>query len=701
MRVLIIDNYDSFTYNLVQLIAEVSGVEPLVVLNDQMTWAQLQTVAFDAIVLSPGPGRADRPGDFGLCRDAIADGRWPILGVCLGHQGIAYHFGGRLDYAPEPTHGRASQVRHLGEDLFAGVPSPFKAVRYHSFVARDLPKDLVVTATTDEGLIMALRHVSRPMWGVQFHPESVATEHGARLIANFLSLAAAWKPPQTQSAQPAPPAPVGVATEIPSPLALYWRRLTTAIDPEAAFLELYKTAPSAFWLDSSAVIAGRSRYSFMGDAGGPNSERLIYRVGGHLERVASVGVEHLSEPLFDYLEHRLGERPRLGDAPPVPFLGGFVGYLGYELKAETGGDLLHPSPHADAQLIFADRLVAFDHVAGEAWLLCLERPQLAARAEAWLDATQQRLSQLRGEVTRILPSPAAGGADAFKLLHDQPTYLDLIRRALVEITDGESYEVCLTTRSNARLEIDPLTAYRALRAANPAPYAAWLRFDALNVLCCSPERFVRIDRGGAVESKPIKGTIQRDADTIEDERLKVQLHRSEKDRAENLMIVDLIRNDLGRVCATGSVQVPKLCHIETYASVHQMVSTVTGQLAPGASAIGCVRALFPGGSMTGAPKIRTMQIIDRLEGAPRGVYSGAIGYFSVDGAVDLNITIRTVVVKDGQATIGAGGALVALSDPQAEFEEVLLKSRLIRETLGGLAAFAQAETADLARSVVP
>jgi para-aminobenzoate synthetase len=192
---------------------------------------------------------------------------------------------------------------------------------------------------------------------------------------------------------------------------------------------------------------------------------------------------------------------------------------------------------------------------------------------------------------------------------------------------------------------------------------------------------VQISKEGLVSCKPIKGTIARGNSKVEDDALKERLRTSEKDQAENLMIVDLIRNDLNRVCRTGTVAVPRLCEIESFATVHQMVSTVVGELRNSESALSCVRSLFPGGSMTGAPKIRTMEIIDALEAGPRGIYSGAIGYFSLDGAVDLNIVIRTVVLDGSHASVGAGGAIIALSDPLGEFAETMLKGELLRNTL--------------------
>jgi para-aminobenzoate synthetase len=226
-----------------------------------------------------------------------------------------------------------------------------------------------------------------------------------------------------------------------------------------------------------------------------------------------------------------------------------------------------------------------------------------------------------------------------------------------------------------------LPTFAQLRQMSPVPFGALLDFGDVAVLSASPERFLSIDRHGAVESKPIKGTRPRGGDEAEDRVLREELRANPKDRAENLMIVDLLRNDLNTVCSVGSVHVPKLFDVETYPAVHQLVSTVRGTLAPGRSAVDCVRAAFPGGSMTGAPKVRTMEIIDRLEQGPRGVYSGALGWFSLSGASDLNIVIRTLVVNDGRVTFGVGGAIIALSDPAGEFDETVVKSRAMMTAL--------------------
>jgi para-aminobenzoate synthetase len=662
MRTLLIDNYDSFTYNLFQLLAEVNGAEPIVVRNDEMSWPELERLDFGNVVISPGPGRPDRAADFGVCAEVIRRCEKPLLGVCLGMQGIGWVEGGRVERAPEPMHGRVVEIEHDGSPLFAGIPSPFTATRYHSLGLRTpLPSALRETATC-AGVPMALEHRSRPQWGVQFHPESIATEHGKRLLANFRDLSG-----DSPQASVAFVANRDTKATLESSTTLAVRRIDALPDPEATFVSIYGASEHAFWLDSSRA-GTRGHFSFMGDASGPLSEVLTHNA-------------REGEPLLDRLQRRLDEL-RPAEIPDLPFEFdcGFVGYLGYEMKSECGHAPGHPTDHPDAAFILSDRLIVFDHEQEATYLLCLHELGGEEAAEAWVDLTASRLIELAaggepepGPTLQVGPD-SGSPPRALSLARSREQYLDDIDTCLGCLEEGDSYEICLTNQLLLDLDIDPLVLYRRLRRANPAPFASYLRLGDLAVLSSSPERLLSVSRDGNAEARPIKGTSRRGETPAEDAALAASLAADEKNRAENLMIVDLLRNDLGAVCEVGSVEVPEMMAVESYETVHQLVSAVRGRLRPGTTALDCLASCFPPGSMTGAPKRRTAEILDRLEGGPRGVYSGAIGWLGLGGGADLTVAIRTIVLAGGEATIGAGGAIVLQSDPEREYEEMLLKA---------------------------
>jgi len=677
LKTLVIDNYDSFTYNLVHLLAEANQQEPVVVRNQEATWAELEARDFDNIVISPGPGRPERESDFGVSAEAILRAKVPVLGVCLGHQGIAALHGGAVVNAPLPMHGRLSRIRHEGDELFSGIPSPFDVVRYHSLlVARPLPEPLIETAWTEDGLLMALRHRSRPLWGVQFHPESILTEYGCRLVENFRDLTHRLRPRRSVAvALPHLEVKRGAEPALSARRAV-WRELPQAVDTEAAFRDLFAASAASFWLDSSLVEPGLSRWSYMGDSGG--GETVSYDMQA---RRLSFGDGHtLDESIFSYLRHSIDGAP--GNAPPCPFPGGHVGWFGYELRGECGAPTERRAETPDAFFIRANRYIAIDHLEQRSFVVAVaegeSEDEAEAEAESWVAATAERLTRLPPRT-----EPALGARREklrFTLARDEATYLSDIERCLEWIRQGESYQICLTNRISAQVAVDPFELYCVTRHINPAPHAAFMRWPALHgrggaVLGSSPERFLSVDSAGRVETKPIKGTIRRAADPALDRALADRLRRSEKDRAENLMIVDLLRNDLSRVCVPGSVEVPSLMAVETYATVHQLVSTVRGQLNPDASIIDLLLASFPGGSMTGAPKLRTLDLIDQLEQEPRGIYSGALGWLGDDGAASLSIVIRTIVAMGDRLSIGVGGGVTAQSTPHGEFEEMLLKAQ--------------------------
>ncbi|MGW1625290.1 aminodeoxychorismate synthase component I [Streptomyces sp. NPDC002172] len=717
MKTLLIDNYDSYTYNLFQLIAEVNGEEPVVIRNDEPAPPAL--AEFDNVVVSPGPGHPGDGRDFGISARMIAETTVPVLGVCLGHQGIALGERARVAPAPQPRHGHLTRVRHDGRDLFEGLPQGFTAVRYHSLAVHEpLPATLEATAWSEDGVLMGLRHRERPLWGVQFHPESVLTEYGHRMLVNFRNLTARrarrarTKNTAVPPAEAALPRPRIPSAAVPRPrhhaeapaYRLHTRQIAGAVDTEAAFTRLFAASPRAFWLDSSLVEEGRSRFSFLGDDSGPLAEFVRYDVTAGRCAVERAGrpPRKVSASVFDYLKRQLSSRRVDADGLPFDFTGGYVGYFGYETKADCGSPNRHRADTPDACWLFADRLIAVDHEEDVTYAVCLAEnsPQAARAAEEWLTDTLAQLSFLAPAAPPSAP-PAAAEPDLAAaepwLVRDRAAYLADIEACRRELRAGTSYEVCLTDAARLPAPPDPYAFYRELRRVNPAPYAAFLRFGDLDVAGSSPERFLRITRDGVAEARPIKGTAPRGATPFEDARLRDALAADAKTRAENLMIVDLLRNDLGRVCRTGTVRVPRLMATESYATVHQLVSTVTGRLRAGTDAVDCVRACFPGGSMTGAPKLRTMEIIDGLETEARGVYSGALGYLGCSGGADLNIVIRTAVMAGGRMQLGAGGAIVLDSDPAAEYDEMLLKTaaqmRALREHTPSAAADAVEEAA--------
>ena len=476
-------------------------------------------------------------------------------------------------------------------------------------------------------------------------------------------------------------------------------RIGAAPDPARLFETLFGRAANAVWLDSSlapngSAAAERSRFSILADDGGPFGQSIRHSSGTTRVSVGNASV--MTEgPFFRWLDGAWG-RPdlRAPEDYPCEFTLGWLGYLGYELKRETGGsDVTAESP--DACLLFAGRAVVLDHVDGTAWLLALdgadagdwlETARAATEAASGPAAASGRDDRVSGVVEPVAPAP---GPD-FAARDSEVSYKSKITQAQHEITEGNTYEVCLTTSLAAELPagaLDPRQAYLALRRRNPAPFASYLRFGDLTVASTSPERFLRITADGGMRAEPIKGTRQRDADPARDALLRHELESSPKDRAENIMIVDLLRNDLSHFAVPGTVSVSRLCAIESYATVHQMVSTIDARLRPGMPRAEAVAACFPAGSMTGAPKVSTMGILDRLEGAPRGVYSGAIGYFSLNGATDLAVAIRTLVLRElpGGGTglsLGVGGAITADSTAHEEYEEIRTKAFGVLSALG-------------------
>jgi len=677
MKTLLIDNYDSYTYNLFQILARINGEPPTVISNDELKWEELVLEDFDNVVISPGPGHPARAEDFGICARVLREATIPVLGVCLGHQGMAEVFGGSVIHAPEAIHGRRSGVKHANSDVFAGIPQGFRVVRYHSLVVDPdtLPEELEQTAWTEDGIIMGLKHKARPMWGVQFHPESIDTEYGVKILENFAQLTREYGAVEVKA-----------TTEVTSEDILrpssnwkvHARKLKQWHEPEQIFAQFYAEKEYAFWLDSSRAEPGMARFSFIGSGDGPNGRIVRYSLANQTLEIEQQGVKTVhQESIFTYLEREIANL-YTESSLPFDFNSGFCGYFGYELKAESCGDLAHQSDLPDACFMLADRMIVFDHETGEVYLLeLLPNGELAS---GWFDEMEGAFAQMLPLEQLVINHDGASEVE-FELFRNHTQYTADIERIQKEIIDGETYEITLTNEMRIQTGLEPLYLYRHLRRRNPAPYAAYLSLGDVHVLSSSPERFLKVEQDRTVTAKPIKGTIKRGESMEEDRALLEELRDSEKNRAENLMIVDLLRNDLGTLCEIGSVHVPKLMAVETYETVHQLVSTVAGKLRSDVSVSELVRSAFAGGSMTGAPKKRSMQIIDEVEGRPRGIYSGSIGFLALNGSADLNIVIRTIIQRAEELSIGVGGAITILSDAEDEYEEMLLKAEALVEAI--------------------
>ncbi|KAL8272535.1 hypothetical protein Esti_003534 [Eimeria stiedai] len=892
IRTLLIDNYDSFTYNLYQLIAVVNGTPPAVVFNDAFggDWEKV-CMAFpdiDNIVISPGPGTPENPADFGLSACAFTSDTKPVLGICLGHQGLGYNCGGKITQAPEIVHGRCSLVEFSSEcRLFKGLGASASVARYHSLCIDPhcLPECLSVTAWTraPSFTIMGVQHRRQPFFGIQFHPESVGTPCGERILSNFNAFTREWRKVRccnlTQQVSYKPPRMCGLLQLRKKALrgegregvqqrlwevnvAEVYIHPNGEVHPARSagappvlnscrlFERLFADSPVCFWLDSSSAdpsLASSgpverdavSRFSFMGDALGPcafaleswtdKSTRQFFtcpqgcqcsadtrgkawhsremnvdpfdalRADGlvtsgqealRLRRWRAAVTPGEASGEVGEVRQVLEEEAHAATPPPFDFWGGFVGYFAYELRhracarlREAQGDSSASPATADKEgppseapssnqrprggplprhplslWLFVDRFVALDNHESRCyivWLSPLSRadgdeltkakgpPQQGAPHDAV--TCEPLASALTGgrvtqeacrSIARIQESWATSivreiaGCFGFnssqekqekKEAHEEEMkeeatlrfrwalaeamYKAAIRTALDEIEKGNAYEVCLTDQTTAAYDPQedtptPFELYARLRAKNRAKLGAFLKCDwsgrlvgskqqlvegektAVAVCCASPELFLHVGAKGWVESRPTKGTRRRGRSPQEDEKLKADLAESEKDKAEHMMIVDLVRSDLGRVCVEGSVSVPRFLVVETHPAVHHMVSVVRGHLKTDAcDAIDAVVAAFPGGSMTGAPKISAMRIIDRCEAGPRGIYSGSLGFFSLTKAACLNIVIRTAVCGPNQISVGSGGAIINLSNVDEEYEEKRLKAASVIRNL--------------------
>jgi para-aminobenzoate synthetase len=871
ISLLLIDHYDSFTYNLYDMLAQLTVEPPQVIAKDALpTFNPDEWKHIDGIILSPGPGTPQEQPPLSH-QSILANPALPILGVCLGHQLLALAYGGDVGKAPKPIHGEDHWISSTSttttttdndndndNKLFENLPTSFRVVRYHSLAASNLPvAKLQVTATSaNDNVIQAIQHVSNPHYGVQFHPESIGSQYGMALLNNFCQIVQDYKDTKEdddddddderlsttgqdesttlesiREEEESSKLTSSDTTTTPEPRfrALLHPLKETKVEPSKVFSELYSHRSTAMWLDSSSypsrgevdilaaplskddVIEYHHHRSNKDDNNNNNNDILTQLeqklafaydmdIGFVLSKgeddphdstsiewtkdtsVAAVGKDIVFEHKDDHQVHTRDDFPKI----PFGYRGGYLGYLGYEVRHDTQRYLqeqesCHPKKDSvsssaaspgertpnnsdstsvpTAAFFLARESMIYHHPTQQWYLLGLVEGEedIEARMD-WIQHVKERMAQLElsdgmnGEKGNPLSAPANPSSPSLAFVPNRPKerYAQDIASCHNFIELGESYELCLTNQLEATVEdattssdssTTTLNLYQRLRRRNPAPYSAYFSWKGSLAICCSsPERFMSVQRRPTnnhphhpttilqAEAKPIKGTCARvlpadgirrtQAETREDERRARSLELSLKNRAENLMIVDLLRNDMSRVCQIGSVHVAKLMDIESFATVHQMVSTIRGTLAPSSSSslscdvngtIDLLRASFPGGSMTGAPKIRTMELLEELEDqVDRGPYSGSLGYLSINGCMDMNIIIRSAVVvttkndenddtkRRHRVSIGAGGAITALSETQDEYDEMLLKARAVVEAVQEWAAVCSSSTTPVA-----
>jgi len=424
-------------------------------------------------------------------------------------------------------------------------------------------------------------------------------------------------------------------------MRLFSAKLPSRVNMADAFITLHKNDEYAFFLDRET-----------------NQANPFSVIGGSHKVMGQIEAKEYLESITPYKDHTL----------PFDFRPGLVGAISYE-----GEQFFLP----------VDRALVLDHKGGNLYFLGLFESEADFRH--WEQAALLRLALIGGERANYLSIREVTEPKSIIYHQSDNEYLELIERCRERIARGDVYQLCLTNQIELETTSDPFAVYLNLRAFNPSPFSSYIKLGDTTIVSSSPEQFLRVSNG-LVSTKPIKGTRPRGSDEATDQALAEELRNNEKERAENLMIVDLMRNDFGRISEPDDVIVEKLFDVESYASVHQLVSTITGKLRPGLDVFDAIEACFPAGSMTGAPKLKAIEILKDLEQGSRGIYSGCLGYISANGAADLGMTIRTIVFGPGKATIGIGGGLTIDSKAEEELAETKLKAKSLLRALGVLVA---------------
>lgn len=657
MRVLLIDHHDSYAHILRHLLYQAGAHTIDVFSHDDpalLTLCEdLTPEKYQLIVLSPGPGHPSQPSDVGYAQQMLSV-PIPLWGVCLGHQIMGVYAGASLSARHEPHHGIVSMVEHNGTGLWEGIPSPTPVVRYHSLALDDpLPSVLTVTGrvAAEDGrtggarTIMSLESSSLgcpgvPRWGVQFHPESIDTPAGVQMARNVLRLAHQWCAQQGDRT---------TALTVQLPASAIAQILQDAAQPHEDFR----------WLDDSLTeLDGDTTQTLS-----PDARR------GSILALCSGPIMRTDEELSDACAHNA---PATGLASGLSE--GFSGWLGYR---SYSGD----------QMNFRHTVLSVTGASPQWTVQCADVTRRQELCAAILQAEKNHKNT-------DTPPPQVTHQDHSLYGPSPSQYADRFHLCQHYLRQGESYELCLTDRYvlPRQWAHTPWTAYQQLRRECPTHFGAFMAFSTEDsaLLSASPELFLRITSQGRITTRPMKGTAPRSADPHLDAEIRATLAADPKTRSENLMIIDLSRSDLARVCQPGSIHVVRDREVETFRTVHQLISEVQGQL-PQQWTLGEVfAACCPPASMTGAPKERTIQLLDEIEQADRGIYSGVVGYVADNGETELSVIIRTAVYDADAVTVGAGGAITMDSTCSAEYEEVQHKASYVMS-----AVMAPAQDTDL------
>ncbi|KAG7761541.1 hypothetical protein KL947_000489 [Ogataea haglerorum] len=673
MSILLIDSYDSFTYNLRHLVENATGAHVLTIHNDSYDLPREKESlnklvgSVDAIVIGPGPGNPDSAQDVGIIPYLFETfPKTPILGICLGFQCLCLAHGCTLGYLEHPVHGQISRITPIDKNsLFRDFDTDFDSVRYHSIYISTVTDDIIPLAYSEDQCLMAAKHAQNLHFGVQYHPESVCSEMGSKLVSNF------WALVEKRETVPIRDSHL-LQTE---PLIKHFKT-TLEYDykyeklPKVDILSACERFPDPLLLNS-ALSPGE--WSIIGL---PEPGRSLV-VGNSREAGLTVGTwkgetKAHSDSLWSYICNHMSQRyyePTIGDPElaKCPFVGGFIGFLSYEESIPLTVNKITSGPTPSTRLCFVERFI----VSNDKHIFVVS---IRPRDKEWIQQTKSQLQTC--SEPRFLSSVKAKVEKPDKKSYEKSFY-----DCQKYLHAGDSYELCLTRQTKVHVPktVAPWELYKCMVKNNPSPYSCYLDFGDARLLSTSPERFLSWNNQLS-QMRPIKGTVKKHPQLTYARAC--ELLKIPKEIGENLMIVDLIRHDLYQMLK--EVEVTKLMSVEEYQTVYQLVSVIEGRLQDSIyTGIDLLRHSLPPGSMTGAPKKRSVEILCHLEDRiPRGLYSGVCGYWSVNNHADWSVIIRSLFNYEDDLCstgttrcfrCGAGGAITVLSTCEGEWDELNLK----------------------------